>query len=71
MKKKKEMKKNIILLILLLVLNLTLARPTIEPVENEDEVNACIIICSECFINELNMSNKKVNKNYRLELKMK
>jgi hypothetical protein len=56
------MKKNIELLILLLVLNLTLAKPTIEPVENEDEINACIIICSECFINELNISNKQVNK---------
>ncbi len=63
------MKKNIELLILLLVLNLTLIQETIarpnNELENDDEVNACIIICSECFINDLNISIKKVYNTYR------
>jgi hypothetical protein len=52
---------NFRLLFILLSLTLSLSQVSLVPIENElEEENSCILICTECLVEDMNMSTLQV-----------
>ena len=52
---------NFRLLFILLSLTLSLSQVSLVPIENKlEEENSCILICTECLVEDMNMSTLQV-----------